>query len=111
MRRSRFPGRFAAAVAAASLITLSCISIPENPPVESDRCVNSFFTMRREVSEIQEDNRLTQIGLIGVGCGLGLFIPEFLILAVVGAPMHQLHHRHKARTLVSDWYREECRVD
>ncbi len=102
------PGKSALIATGALTLLFSCITIPEAPPVETDPCINSFFAMRREVREIAENNEMEQFAILGISA-IGLFVPQFLFVGVIGSPITQLHNRNQARELVSDWQEKECR--
>ena len=86
---------------------LQCISIPSAPPSAAPECTARFFTIRRQVKEVQEKNyaHQTAMGFIG---GMGLWLPALLLVPMVGGTSMQLKHKGEADALVKEWHEQHC---
>ena len=80
-----------------------CISVPETTP-KSERCIKGFHETRRQISEIQQWNRVAG-GSIAASLGLGIWIPFLLVHTVIIGPSWMIMNWDEAMRIENDWLR------
>lgn len=83
--------------------------MPDQPLSNSDNCAGAFYSVRRDIKEIQTENRNKIIVLISGSLAAGLFLGPVVLLPIALSPYLQIKSKEKADKVIKEWDIEYCR--
>lgn len=88
---------------------VSCISIPEEEKISTINCQGSFFSVRRDIKEIQEDNRNLILSITAGSISSVTFLGPVALMPIFSIPYFYLKKKQKAERVIQTWEEDYCK--
>lgn len=88
---------------------VSCISLPEDAKVSTTNCQGSLYSIRRDIKEIQEDNRNLILSLTAGSISSVLVLGPVGLMPIFSIPYFYNKKKQKAEQVIQTWEENYCK--
>ncbi|GBF44306.1 hypothetical protein LPTSP2_36090 [Leptospira ellinghausenii] len=86
----------------------ACISIPETPKNDKEECVAQYFHAKRQMREIQVENRNVTTAISAISFGVGFWTGPIGLTPLLVLPYTQYKNKKAADLIQSEYESNYC---